>query len=146
MVRTWTEVRMVRVIPRLCRGCGLCERECPVDAITVRDGVARIDGDRCVRCGLCVRVCPFDALLMGRAYAQEGEERVELLGGPPDVRVRVIEERCVGCQACSSSCPFDALFGNKGSPPELDEERCVGCLECVRVCPARAIKPVGEER
>ena len=46
----------------LCLGCGTCEAECPVSAITVdEDGKYIIDPDKCVDCGTCAGVCPVDA-------------------------------------------------------------------------------------
>jgi NADH:ubiquinone oxidoreductase subunit F (NADH-binding)/Pyruvate/2-oxoacid:ferredoxin oxidoreductase delta subunit len=49
--------------PDLCRGCTLCAKKCPVDAIV---GTAKsphhIIPERCVGCGTCVSVCPADAV------------------------------------------------------------------------------------
>lgn len=45
-----------------CVGCGICVEECPADAITVTDNVARIDMDGCIKCGICHEVCPRDAV------------------------------------------------------------------------------------
>ncbi len=45
----------------LCDGCRRCTRECPYDAIEVRDGKARI-GDRCTSCGACVDKCHHEAI------------------------------------------------------------------------------------
>ena len=44
-----------------CKGCKICEKNCPVDAIHVTDRLAKTN-DMCVSCGICVRVCPFDAI------------------------------------------------------------------------------------
>ncbi|HPE94729.1 MAG TPA: 4Fe-4S binding protein [Bacillota bacterium] len=45
-----------------CIGCGTCETECPVGAISVGDdGKYHIDASLCVDCGSCAGVCPVDA-------------------------------------------------------------------------------------
>ena len=53
-----------------CVGCGLCERQCPVSAISKTDYTAPghklpsrvIDPDKCVKCGLCMASCKFKAI------------------------------------------------------------------------------------
>lgn len=44
-----------------CQDCAKCVRYCPVKAIKVADGQARIVPEKCVACGTCVRVCPAGA-------------------------------------------------------------------------------------
>ncbi|MDN5278507.1 MAG: two-component system, NtrC family, sensor kinase [Clostridiales bacterium] len=44
-------------IPERCRKCYTCVRECPVKAIRVIDGQAKVINDRCIACGNCVKVC-----------------------------------------------------------------------------------------
>lgn len=41
-----------------CKGCTICVTGCPVEAIRVRRGKARILEDRCIDCGECIRRCP----------------------------------------------------------------------------------------
>ena len=48
----------------LCKGCAECLRQCPVQAIDIKEKKARI-GENCVQCGICVRVCPEGALSRG---------------------------------------------------------------------------------
>jgi len=45
-----------------CIGCGICVKECPVNAITMKDGKAEIDMEKCIRCGRCHDVCPKKAV------------------------------------------------------------------------------------
>ena len=41
-----------------CIGCLKCLRECPADAIVIKDNLARIDVSKCVQCGHCSDICP----------------------------------------------------------------------------------------
>jgi Fe-S-cluster-containing hydrogenase component 2 len=55
---------MIYVDGEKCAGCGICEDVCPVEAVRVSDGVARIDQDRCNECEACLEACPNEAILM----------------------------------------------------------------------------------
>ncbi len=55
---------VVLISEKLCAGCGECVPYCVVGALSVADGTAVVDEDRCVECHLCVRfdVCPVGAI------------------------------------------------------------------------------------
>ena len=46
-----------------CKGCGLCQKHCPVDAIEGEGREKRvINQDKCIKCGTCIMTCPFHAI------------------------------------------------------------------------------------
>jgi ferredoxin len=45
-----------------CTNCGSCDAECPVEAISEKDGKRWIDGAKCADCGACSAVCPVQAI------------------------------------------------------------------------------------
>lgn len=53
-------------ITELCKGCGLCKKVCPAEAISgevkSRHG---IDQEKCLKCGACLAKCPFKAIIKG---------------------------------------------------------------------------------
>jgi iron only hydrogenase large subunit-like protein len=46
---------------RECQDCHKCIRECPVKAIRVQDGYARVVPEMCLLCGNCIIACPSNA-------------------------------------------------------------------------------------
>ena len=46
-----------------CKGCGLCQRNCPVNAIEGEGREKRhINQNKCIKCTTCIRSCPFHAI------------------------------------------------------------------------------------
>ncbi len=69
-----------------CLFCGMCERNCPLHAITVdrRNRTWSIDRDTCATCGVCTEKCPAHCLTLKEEW-EEGESRaaeVTLEGKP----------------------------------------------------------------
>jgi NADH-quinone oxidoreductase subunit F len=47
-----------------CTGCGICRRNCPVEAISgEKKSPHVIDQEKCTKCGTCIEKCPFTAIL-----------------------------------------------------------------------------------
>jgi NAD-dependent dihydropyrimidine dehydrogenase PreA subunit len=48
-----------------CVNCGACEGECPVQAISEKNGARWIDPAKCIDCGSCASVCPTESIVAG---------------------------------------------------------------------------------
>ncbi|MBR1392962.1 MAG: 4Fe-4S binding protein [Ruminococcus sp.] len=80
-----------------CRHCTdpLCVRSCIAGAISIQDGVIKIDKNKCVGCLTCVLVCPYGAVAAGPDGAAQ---KCELC----------LENSC-GAPACVTGCPNNAI-------------------------------------
>jgi len=71
------ELISFRIIPKKCKGCLICARACPTDAITgEKKQVHVIDQSKCTRCGMCLEKCPkkFLAVECIAGQLSEGEQ------------------------------------------------------------------------
>ena len=80
-----------------CRHCTdpICVKSCIAGAISNRDGVVRIDRNKCVGCLTCVLVCPYGALAPGEDGVMQ---KCELC----------LDNAC-GAPACVTGCPNRAI-------------------------------------
>jgi len=50
----------------LCVGCGTCQERCQMNAIKLKNEIARVITKRCIGCGNCAAVCPEEAMQLKR--------------------------------------------------------------------------------
>ena len=59
--------------PETCKGCGLCVKRCPMEAITLETSekannkvgkLAMLDADLCIGCGVCAYKCPTKSIVL----------------------------------------------------------------------------------
>ena len=153
-----------------CIFCGMCNRCCPADAITVdrSSKTWTIQRMSCVQCGYCVSSCPKKCLTMEGAYSAPGAEKREELfqktevvipavhtlapapadGKPiaPD-RVLVADlSTCVLCGLCMRRCPTGALqVDRKAGTWTIDRSSCLQCGNCVNGCPKNSLALVPDQ-
>lgn len=61
--KTCQGLKVIEIIPELCKGCSKCSRICPVGAISgkIKEPFV-IDQNKCIKCGACIESCAFKAI------------------------------------------------------------------------------------
>ncbi len=74
--------------PEKCISCGLCERDCPANAIELVEvsgkRMPQFYIDRCIFCYLCAEGCPRDAIKLSTNFEMSTTEKEELLITPEE--------------------------------------------------------------
>lgn len=119
-----------------CYGFGSCANVCPENAITMRNGAAVVDRDRCVGCGLCVKECP-KSLIELIPYEQMYFVACRNTDKGKNVKL-VCEVGCIGCRLCVRQCEHDAIHV-ENNLAAITYENCVNCGKCYEKCPQKTI-------
>ena len=119
-----------------CIGLGDCMKVCPFGAISMENGIAKIDENKCVACGNCVDKCPRSAIRIIPA-----DTKVIVLCRNADtgrVARAACMKACIACQRCVKTCKYGAITVENGCA-RIDPEKCTRCGECAKVCPCGCI-------
>lgn len=120
-----------------CLGNGDCVKACKFDAISVVDGVAVVDEEKCVACGACVKACP-KAIIEIVPVSKRVRVACSSLEKGKAVR-DACAVGCIGCTLCVKACEHNAIvFENNLA--KVDYDKCVQCMACVQKCPTKAIR------
>lgn len=119
-----------------CLGLGDCAKACLSDAITVCNGVAVVDIDKCGGCGLCADACPRKLITIADVKEQAVVRCSNHDKGA--VAKKACKAACIGCMKCTKVCEEGAITV-KDFCASIDFEKCTGCGKCVENCPSSCI-------
>lgn len=116
-----------------CIGLGDCEAVCPYGAVSVCNGVAKIEVSLCKACGLCVSACPKRLISIVPIKEQAVLRCSNCDKGA--VAKKACKAACIGCKKCEKVCEHGAVTV-QNFKATVDPEKCTGCMLCVEACPA----------
>lgn len=120
-----------------CLGLGSCVKVCMFDAISIVDGVAYVDEEKCGGCGMCKNVCPKNIIELIPKNA-----KASVLCSNKDKGAAVnkyCSVGCIGCKLCEKNCPEGAITVSDNCAV-IDYDKCSGCGICAEKCPKKVIE------
>ncbi|MCL2604106.1 MAG: RnfABCDGE type electron transport complex subunit B [Defluviitaleaceae bacterium] len=122
-----------------CLGGGSCIKVCMFDAISVVDGIAVVDNEKCTACTVCVKACPKNLIEMV-PYDKKIRIGCNARDGAKSIRANC-KVGCIGCKLCEKSCEY-GVIQTEGQLARIFYEKCNGCGVCVEKCPRKCIVSV----
>ncbi|MDR0818884.1 MAG: RnfABCDGE type electron transport complex subunit B [Oscillospiraceae bacterium] len=122
-----------------CLGLGSCTRVCQFGALSLVNGVAKVNREKCVGCMQCVATCP-KRLITKLPYSSETRVGCNSHARGAAVR-KLCEAGCIGCGICVKNCPNDAIRV-EDNLAIIDPAKCHNCGICVEKCPRHIIESV----
>jgi [FeFe] hydrogenase (group B1/B3) len=99
------------MVTNACQGCLArpCMMNCPKKAVSMVDGHAVIDKEKCVNCGICQQVCPYHAIIKIPVPCEEACP-VGAISKDANGKERIDYDKCIFCGNCMRECPFGAMM------------------------------------
>ena len=129
-----------KMCPYGCLGFGSCVKVCKFGAISVQDGVAVVDVDKCVACEACAVECPKNIIKILPIKSKYTITCRSIEKGK--ITRRDCSVGCIGCGICAKNCPKGAIE-ILDNVAVIDPSKCVNCGICASKCPQHAINKVG---
>lgn len=122
-----------------CLGLGSCAKVCQNGAITIKDGIAHIDYEKCGGCGECAEVCPKKII---KIVPQKQKYVVKCASCEKGAAMKEkCTVGCIGCKICEKNCPAGAITV-ENNLAVIDNEKCIDCGLCVEKCPKKIIHTI----
>ena len=122
-----------------CIGFGDCAAVCEYGAISVVNGAAIVDRDKCRACGACVAACPHGLIVIEPAIRHASVMCSSCDKG--NVTTKACKAGCVGCMRCTKACEAGAITV-MNEHAHVDFDKCTACGKCAEVCPRNIIKMI----
>lgn len=120
-----------------CLGGGDCVKACQFGAISIVNGIAKVDEAKCKACSKCVAACPRNLIELIPANAAYRAACSSTDRGA--VAAKTCKNACMGCTICQRNCPEKAVTV-ENNLAHIDYEKCVECGLCESKCPKKVIK------
>jgi MauM/NapG family ferredoxin protein len=142
-----------RRVSRQCTSCGLCRKECPMDAIA--EDPHTTDFSECIACRRCSDVCPEDAVrfvaekrgMTQHAIRFSAHRRALIVSALAGLTAALIARaglKGIACEGGPGRIMDPTLIRPPGAVPECSFlDKCVGCGECMKTCPTNTLQPAG---
>jgi RnfABCDGE-type electron transport complex B subunit len=120
-----------------CFGFGDCKTVCPVDAVCVENGLARVSPLLCNGCGLCAKICPNNII----AIEESTIKAVVVCSNIEKAAVvrKKCARACLGCGLCARKCTVEAIKIDNNLA-HINYGVCTDCGACVASCPTKCVK------
>jgi [FeFe] hydrogenase (group B1/B3) len=104
-------VRAHYMVTNACQACVArpCMTNCPKKCISITNGRALIDAEKCVNCGICQQNCPYHAIIRIPVPCEEACP-VGAISKDDKGKERIDYSKCTFCGACMRECPFGAMM------------------------------------
>lgn len=120
-----------------CMGLGSCVKVCEFGAISIENGIAVVDKEKCTACGQCAKVCPKHLIDI---VPYESNYHVSCRNNDKGKDVKAVcSVGCIGCGICAKNCEFNAIVV-ENNVAKIDYDKCQNCGVCATKCPVKIIK------
>lgn len=120
-----------------CLGFGSCVAKCKFGALSLVNGVAVVDREKCTNCGACMAECPRHII---KRVPYSAKTVVACTSKDKGKETRnACSVGCIGCGICAKNCEAQAITV-EGNCASIDYAKCTGCGVCQEKCPRDVIR------